>query len=126
MENLNNGWIHRESRLPAETDGDSTGKVFAWHAYQGVMLTRWDDFPKNSFNIYWMCLSEGIKAPWIVATERKPTKEDSDALNCVLARSSHGDISITGFHQFDWNSDLTHWLSPLLPPSDYKELRKMQ
>lgn len=62
MENLNNGWIHRESRLPAETDGDSTGKVFAWHAYQGVMLTRWDDFPKNSFNIYWMCLSEGIKA----------------------------------------------------------------
>ena len=52
MENLNNGWIHRESRLPAETDGDSTGKVFAWHAYQGVMLTRWDDFPKNSFNIY--------------------------------------------------------------------------
>lgn len=47
MENLNNGWIHRESRLPAETDGDSTGKVFAWHAYQGVMLTRWDDFPQE-------------------------------------------------------------------------------
>ena len=126
MEHLNNGWIHRESRLPAETDGDSTGKVFAWHAYQGVMLTRWDDFPKNSFNVYWMRLSEGIKAPWIAATERKPTKEDSDALNCVLARSSHGDISITGFHQFDWNSDLTHWLSLPLPPSDYKELRKMQ
>lgn len=116
MERKINGWIHRESRMPAEADGDSTGKVFAWHVYQGVILTRWDDFAKISFNVYWMRISEGINDPWIAVTERKPTKKDSDAHNCVLAKSSHGDVSITGFHQFEWNSDLTHWLHLPLPP----------
>lgn len=126
MDNRNNGWIHKDSRLPAEADGDAGGNVIVWHAYQGAMLSQWHAFTKNSFNVYWMRVSDGITSPWINATEREPTKEDSDALNCVLAKDGHGEISITGFHQFAWNRDLTHWLPLPLPPTDYKILRKMQ
>ena len=126
MENLNNGWIHGKCRLPDAADGDADGRVFVWHAYQGAMLTPWNDFDRNSFNVYWMRVSDGASAPWIAAVERLPTKEDSDALNCVLAKDMHDGISVTGFHQFGWNSALTHWQRLPAPPSDYKELRKMQ
>lgn len=126
MEKRNNGWVHGENRLPAEADGDSAGKVFAWHVYQGVMLTHWRDFAKNSFNVYWMRVSDGAPGPWITAAERLPTKGDSDAQNCVLAKDAHGGISVTGFHQFDWNGTLQYWQRLPEPPSDYKELRKMQ
>lgn len=126
MENLNNGWIHGKCRLPDAADGDADGRVFVWHAYQGAMLTPWNEFDRNSFNVYWMRVSDGASAPWIAAVERLPTKEDSDALNCVLAKDMYDGISVTGFHQFGWNSALTHWQRLPAPPSDYKELRKMQ
>lgn len=126
MKNLNNGWIHGKYRLPDAADGDADGRVFVWHAYQGAMLTLWNEFDRNSFNVYWMRVSDGASAPWIAAVERLPTKEDSDALNCVLAKDMHDGISVTGFHQFGWNSALTHWQRLPAPPSDYKELRKMQ
>ena len=126
MENLNNGWIHGKCRLPDAADGDADGRVFVWHAYQGAMLTPWNEFDRNSFNVYWMRVSDGASAPWIAAVERLPTKEDSDALNCVLAKDMHDGISVTGFHQFGWNSALTHWQRLPAPPSDYKELRRMK
>lgn len=126
MENRNNGWIHGKSRLPDAADGDADGKIFAWHAFQGVMLTLWSAFSSNPFNVYWMRVSDGAPGPWITAVERLPTKEDSDALNCVLAKNSHDGITVTGFHQFGWNSALTHWQRLPTPPSDYRELRKMQ
>ena len=126
MEKRNNGWIHGKSRLPEAADCDAEGKVFAWHAYQGAMLTHWSEFCKNSFNVYWMRVSDSASGPWIAAVERLPAKEDSDVLNCVLARDASGGISVTGFHQFGWNSALTHWQRLPSPPSDYKELRKMQ
>ena len=126
MEKQNNGWIHRKSRLPSAEDGDSTGKVIVWHIYQGAMLTRWDDYTKNPFNVSWMRISDWTTTPWISATETMLTKEDADTLNCVLARNKGGDISITGFHQFTCNNDLTHWMKLPVPPSDYRELRRMQ
>lgn len=125
MEKRNNGWIHGKSRLPDVADGDADGKVFVWHAFQGVMLIQWDDFTRNPFHVYWMRISEGT-GPWIPAVERLPAKEDSDALNCVLAMDGHGGIRVTGYHQFGWNSDLVRWQQLPAPPSDYKELRKMQ
>ena len=125
MEKRNNGWIHGKSRLPDAADGDADGKVFVWHAFQGVMLIQWDDYAKNSFYVCWMRISEGT-GPWIPAVEGLPAKEDSDALNCVLAMDRHGDIRVMGYRQFEWNGDLVRWQRLPAPPSDYRELRKMQ
>lgn len=126
MEKRNNGWIHGKSRLPDAADGDADGKVFVWHAYQGAMLTPWSAFDKNSFNVYWMRVSDGVPGPWIEAVERLPTKEDLDALDCVLSKNTRGSISVTGIHQIGWNGAFTHWQRLPAPPSDYRELRKMQ
>ncbi len=125
MERRNNGWIHGKSRLPSEADGDINGKVLAWHAFQDVVLVRWDQFPLNRFNVYWMHLSTLDEIPWIDAMERLPTKDDADKLNCVLVMDWQGEISVTGYHQFAWNKTLTHWRSLPPPPSDAKELRHM-
>lgn len=121
----NNGWIHGKSRLPGEADGDNNGKVLVWHAYQGAMLTTWDAFPRNQFNVYWMPISALDEIPWINAMEKPPTKSDADALNCVMVKDRRGEITVTGYHQFTWNKALTHWRPLPGPPSDAKELRQM-
>ena len=89
------------------------------------MLNHWNDFEKNSFNVYWMRIEDGIVWPWINAMEKLPAKEDADAQNCVLSLNGHGEISITGYHQFGWNSGLLYWQRLPAPPSDYKELRRI-
>lgn len=122
----NNGWIHGKSRLPGEADGESDGKVLVWHAFQGAMLTRWDEYTNNRFNIYWMPLSALDHIPWICAMERPPAKDDADALNCVLVKDRRDSITVTGYHQFAWNQSLTHWRPLPGPPSDAKELRQMR
>ena len=125
MELRNNGWIPGSAIYPCETDGDKSGKIFVWHAYQGVMLVGWDEYGCNPFHVYWMRVSDGT-GTWIDASVRAPRKQDSDALNCVLARNVHGEILVTGYHQFLWNSDLTHWQRLPDAPGDYKALRQMQ
>lgn len=125
MEKRNNGWIPGSSFPPREKDGDKSGKIFVWHAYQGVMLVRWDEYSRNPFHVYWMRVSDGT-GTWIDASVTAPCKADSDALNCVLAMDVHGEILVTGYHQFSWNSDLTHWQRLPDAPGDYKALRKMQ
>lgn len=122
----NNGWINGKSRLPCETDGDETGKIFVWHAYQGAMLCRWDHYTRNSFHVYWMPIADTAGKPWMVAAEKMPTKEDADGLSCVFAKDIRGEISVTGWHQFEWNKSLTHWKPLPEPPSDYRELRRME
>ena len=125
MENRNNGWIHKNNRLPKAEDGDADGKVLVWHAYQGVMLTDWLACSKNPFCVYWMRTRDGI-GQWTKATDRLPVEDDTDAQNCVLVKDRYGSISVTGWHQFNWNSTLTHWQRLPAPPGDYRELRKMQ
>lgn len=125
METQNSRWIHGKSRLPSKADGDTSGKVLVWHAFQGAMLTRWNEYSSNRFNVYWMPLSALDSCPWICAMEKPPTKDDADMLNCVLIKDRFGNILITGYHQFTWNSMLTHWRRLPEPPSDAKELRQM-
>lgn len=120
-----NGWIRRSDRLPAQEDGDSQGRVFVWHVYQGVMLAPWNEFLNNSFHAYWMPLADDPHSTWINAAEKLPTKQDADALNCVLARSVHGENMVTGYHQFGLNRTLVLWKRLPDPPSDHRELRKM-
>jgi hypothetical protein len=117
----NNGWTHRDSRMPRAADGGEYGKVYAWHAFQNAMIVRWREFRQNPFHVYWMRVPE----TWIDAADRKPTKADSDAQDCVLAKDRRGDIRVTGYHQFDVDGDLTQWQILPAPPSDYKALKKM-
>lgn len=123
MDSPNSGWISVKDRLPAQEDGDEYGYVFVWHAYQGVMLTAWNQF-RNRFYAYWMPTKHITADLWIKATERKPTKADADTLNCVLAKNTHEGIKVTGWHQFDLDSAFTEWLPLPEPPSDFRELRK--
>ena len=125
MEKRNNGWIPGSSFPPCEKDGDKSGKIFVWHAYQGVMLVRWDEYSRNPFHVYWMRVSDGTGA-WIDSSVKSPSKEYSDMMNCVLAMDVYGEIRVTEFRQFDWNRELTHWQQLPDAPGDYKELRKMQ
>lgn len=123
MGNPNNGWISAKDRLPSQEDGDEYGYVFAWHVYQGVMLAAWNQF-RNQFYAYWMPTNHITAGLWIKATERRPTKADADAFNCVLARNVHDGIKVTGWHQFEETSTFTEWLPLPEPPSDFRELRK--
>lgn len=125
METRNNGWIHRKSRLPGEADGDQNGKVLAWHAFQDAIVVRWDQFPQNHFHVYWMPIADLDDRLWIRAMERLPTVDDADKLNCVLVLDQRGQISVTGYHQLTSNRSLMRWRRLPEPPSDAKELRKM-
>lgn len=125
MENRrNNGWIHRNDRLPTKADASESGKLFAWHVYQGAILCHFSDFTKNAFHVYWMRFTDEMVEPWINAMEKLPTKEDADMMNCVLAKNRYEEVSITGYHQFHHNSALIAWKRLPTPPSDYRELRK--
>lgn len=121
----NNGWIHRNSRLPRVEDGGEHGQVLVWHAFQDAVLARWDQFTANRFHVYWMPLSDLDDMSWINAMEIPPREEDADKLNCVMALDAQGHISVTGYHQFRWNKTLLYWRKLPGPPSDAKRLREM-
>ena len=120
---MDSGWIRGSLRLPGSADGDQTGKLLVWHAYQGAMLATWWDYPTNRFHIYWMPLS-ALDPGWIEAADKLPTVNDADALNCVLVEDRQGDLKVTGYHQFSWNKMLVRWHRLPSPPQDAKELRQ--
>lgn len=107
--------------MPCAEDGDISGRVFAWHAYQGAILTRWSDFEKNAFHLCWMPVSDGAPGQWIAVDERLPTEEDADAQNCVLSMDTHGDIRTTEFRQFGRNADLLRWQRLPAPPDGIRK-----
>lgn len=121
---MDSGWVRGSLRLPGSADGDQTGKLLVWHAYQGAMLTTWWDYPTNRFHVYWMPLSSLDETGWIEAADKLPTVNDADALNCVLVEDHRGDLKVTGFHQFGWNKMLVRWHRLPCPPQDAKELRQ--
>lgn len=125
MDARNNGWIHRDVRLPGEKDAGADGMIMAWHAYQEAMLTRPNAFLKNKYYVYWRT-TESITTPWINTAEKEPTKEDGDTFHCVLAKSERGETRIAHYHQFANASDLICWTHLPPPPSDYRELRRME
>lgn len=53
---------------------------------------------------------------WIDAEQRKPTKADCDAFNCVLAYHKYNGAMVTGWHQFETSTMYTHWMPLPLPP----------
>lgn len=128
MDNQNqsdNVWIHRDKRMPGKADGRSGGRILAWHAYQGAMLVKLDDFANNPFYVYWMCIIHAAVNLWVKTRAQLPTKNDADEMNCIFAVDAYGDISITGYHQLKPDGGWLYWQGLPQPPSDYRELRKM-
>ena len=112
-----NAWIDLRKRKPAKRDGEF---VLMWHVYQGAMVERRQQYRSNRFYSHWRPMpTEG----WIDARERKPTIADSDVWHCVLTRHEIDGFKVTGWHQFDVDRYLTHWMPTPEPPPNYRELR---
>lgn len=123
---MNDDWIPCGEKQPVEADGDKNGKIFVWHAFQGVMLTRWDRLAENRFHAYWMPIHSATKDKWILRGTRLPTAADADACGCVLVWDCHEGNRITGWHQPASDGGITAWQRLPGPPSDYQLLMKMQ
>jgi len=126
MKRPNNGWIVSASRLPTADDADRWGMVFVWHTFQGVMLVHWTMVESNRYFSCWMQVRQGIRRKWVKASERVPTEDDGDMMHCVLAKDKHGKKSVTGWHQFGWNTSLIQWAALPGPPENWHELRKAE
>ena len=62
---------------------------------------------------------------WIDAiSERKPTKDDADEQNLVLAWHVYNGVTVTGYHQFGHNHFLTHWMHIPKPPKNAAQRRE--
>ena len=61
---------------------------------------------------------------WIDLTVRKPTKEDADSMECVVYWHVYDGVTVTGYHQYERNRFLTHWMPPPPPPANRDELRR--
>lgn len=123
---MNDDWIPCGEKQPVEADGDKNGKILVWHAFQGVMLTRWDRLMENRFHAYWMPILPETKDKWILRGTRLPTAADADACGCVLVWDCHEGNRITGWHQPASDGGITAWQRLPGPPSDYQSLMKMQ
>ncbi len=123
---MNEGWIPCGEKQPVEADGDENGKIFVWHALQGVLLTRWNRLAENRFYVYWMPILPATKDRWISWKTRLPTEADADIFGCVLVWDCRAGNRITGWHQLTSNGGITTWQRLPDPPSDYQSLRKMQ
>lgn len=58
---------------------------------------------------------------WIDASKIKPTQDDADVQNCVLAWHCYDGARITGWWQLLQNKMLTHWQRMPPPPISYRE-----
>ena len=109
-----NEWLELSAN-PAEDERP----VVVWHVFQGVMVVRAANLRKNRFNTYWMEVPDG----WIDPNDRLPTREDADTQNCVIVRTTHGDVTVRGWHQVGQNGEIVQWMRPPKPPDNYRELR---
>ena len=60
---------------------------------------------------------------WVNAGERLPTAQDADRAGCVLVWHKYSGVMVTGFHQFEHNTNgfLTHWAPKPKPPYGFPE-----
>jgi len=114
---MDNGWIDLSTSPIAAGDGP----VIVWHVYNGVMVERRDRPASNRFMTHWQEINE---TAWIDAGERKPTKEDADAYDCVISQDRWGDIGMAGWHRFEREPCLIRWQHVPDPPINFRELRK--
>ena len=113
---MDNGWIDLSTSPIAAGDGP----VIVWHVYQGAMVCRREDVAFNRFFSHYREIDAG---GWIDTTERKPTRNDADAQECVISQNKWDEISMAGWHRFESENNLTRWQRPPKPPVNFRELR---
>lgn len=114
-----NGWIPFSEAEPEES-ACLYGWLLIWHVFQGVMAERWEERHFTPMFTHWRHMP---RKGWISAAERRPTADDGDIHECVVARHEIDGIRVTGWRQFQNDRYLTHWQRTPEPPVDYREYR---
>lgn len=108
------GWTAFDEQEPDET-ACIQGWLLIWHVFRGVVAEKWENRHATPMYTHWMAMpTQG----WIPVSSRKPSKEDADVMNCVLASHMIDGITVTGWHQFEHDKYLTHWMRTPAPPVD--------
>ncbi|MBQ8087045.1 MAG: hypothetical protein IJ234_01320 [Clostridia bacterium] len=115
-----NGWTAFEEREPEES-ACLYGWLLIFHVFRGVIAEPWKNRHDTPMFTHWKTIP---RRGWIAAKDRKPTHADADIMGCVLARHETEGMRVTGWHQFECNKYLTHWMSTPPPPIDGMEYRK--
>ena len=113
---MDNGWIGIAEHPIAAGDGP----VLVWHVYSGVMVEERDHATANRFMTHWQ---EIDTEAWIDARQRRPTREDADAYDCVISQNKWGDVAMAGWHRFEREASLIRWQHAPEPPANFRELR---
>lgn len=114
------GWTAFEEREPEEADC-LYGFLLIFHVFRGVVAEPWERRHDTPMYTQWKPIP---RRGWIAAAERMPTKEDSDVMRCILARSETDGFRVTGWHQIEHNAHYTHWMPTPAPPERAAEYRK--
>lgn len=115
----NNGWKDISTCPVAESREDAR-TVIVWHVFQGAMVYSTMSAKANRFNMYWREPPD----TWIDPHDRMPTREDADALSCILVLDRHGEIRVRGWQQIETPEDVRGWAPRPEPPDNYRELRE--
>lgn len=112
------GWRSMES-CPKAAEG-KTRIVLAWHVYQMCMVYDAEKARHNRFIVRW----QEIPEDWIAVCDRAPSVRDANPLGVVIAKDSHGEVRLRGWHNTGPESGITHWMPTPDAPDDYLELRE--
>ena len=115
-----NGWTLFSEKEPEES-ACLYGWLLIWHVFHGVIAEKWENRHDTPMFTHWRPMP---RTGWISASDRQPTEEDADIMQCVLTRHQFDGLRVTGWWQFRCNKYLTHWQRTPEPPVDYKEHRK--
>ena len=113
-----NGWLDIESCPTAEAP-EEIWPVLVWHVFQGAIVSDTKNARENRFNVYWQEIPDG----WISLSERLPTQEDADPLNCVIIRDKWNEIHMRGWHLPGNRSEYVAWMTPPKPPENARAMR---
>lgn len=116
---MDSDWIEISKHPIAAGDAP----VIVWHVYSGVMVEQRDRAATNRFMTHWR---EIDAEAWIDTEDRRPTREDADAYDCVISQNRWGDVGMAGWHRFEHEPILTRWQRAPDPPANFRELRNIE